>query len=90
MVKYLLQQILDDVLALSGLNGNVAGSLVSKLENVIATLDKDNGNAAINQLQAFINQIEALIQSGQLAQSDGELLISVAQEVVANLSSEQF
>ncbi len=35
------------------LSGNVAGSLVSKLENVIAKLDKDNAGAAINGLQAF-------------------------------------
>ena len=86
-VEELLQQILDDVLAMSGLSGNVAGSLASKLENAIAKLDKDNVNAAINQLQAFINQVEALIQAGTLAQVDGELLIDVAQGVIDELSS---
>ncbi len=79
--------MLDDVLALSDLPGNVAGSLASKLENAIAKLDKDNVKAAINQLQAFINQVEALIQAGSLAQLDGELLIDMAQGVVDVLSS---
>jgi hypothetical protein len=82
-----LQAVLDALLADEDLNGNVAGSLASKLENVVAKLDKDNVNAAINQLQAFINEIEALIQSGQLAQPDGEILIDVTQGVIAQLSS---
>ena len=81
------QAILDAILADEDLDGNAAGSLVSKLENVIAKLDKDNVGAAINQLQAFINQIQALIQSGQLAQQDGDLLIDAAQSVIDQLSA---
>ena len=83
----ILQSMLDDILADPDLNVGVAASLASKLENVIAKLDKGNVGAAINQLQAFINQIQALIQAGTLDQPDGELLIDVAQGVIDRLSA---
>ncbi len=82
-----IQAILDEILANPDVNAGLAGSLASKLETVLAKLDKDNVGAAINQLQAFINQIQALIQAGTLAQPDGQILIDVAQGVIDQLSA---
>ena len=80
MVEELLQAILEEVLDLEGLNGNVTGSLVRKLDNALASWDRRNENAAINQLQAFVNEIEALVLSGRL--DAGNDIIGLAQVVI--------
>ena len=37
----------------------MANSLISKLESAITSLEKDDDNAAVQKLRAFINQVHA-------------------------------
>ena len=64
----------------------VRGIPSSKLENVLAKLEKGNTNAAANQLDAFINQVEAFVQSGILTAEQAEPLITSASLLVEFLS----
>lgn len=54
---------------------NQGDALISKLENVIAKLDKGNTGAACNQLGAFTNQINAYVNAGILTPEEGQGLI---------------
>jgi hypothetical protein len=78
-------QAIEDMLADGKLNGGQANSLVRKLENVQAKIERGQSDAAINQLMAFINEVESLIAEGVLAASDGAALIEAARNVIAGL-----
>jgi hypothetical protein len=45
------------------LDRGIENSLVAKLQNARASLEKGNKTAAVNQLQAFLNELNA--QSGK-------------------------
>jgi len=69
------------------LNGGQSNSLISKLENALNSLDKGHTNAAINKLEAFINQVNAFINGEILTETQGEELISSAEEVILAIST---
>jgi arabinogalactan endo-1,4-beta-galactosidase len=60
-VKGASTQIEDLISLVQGLNlsNGLTNSLVNKLENSHASLDKGNTNAACNQLSSFVNEVEA-------------------------------
>ncbi|MFC2084794.1 T9SS type A sorting domain-containing protein, partial [Bacteroidota bacterium] len=62
-------------------------SLISKLENALASQEKGNYKTAVNQLGAFINQVEASINSGRLTEEDGNKLIDAANNVIATINN---
>ena len=64
------------------LNEGQDNGLTSKLENIIAKIDKGNVKPAINQLEAFINQINSFISEGVLLQEEGQPLIDAANEII--------
>jgi hypothetical protein len=64
----------------------LAASLIKKLESVIARLDKDNLNAAIHILEAFIREINGLVQGGQLTPEDAAILFDAVQGVIDQLN----
>jgi 2',3'-cyclic-nucleotide 2'-phosphodiesterase (5'-nucleotidase family) len=65
-------------------NAGVANSLLQKLENAQAALDKGQTGAAVNKLEAFIN--EATAQSGQhVAPDAAALLVADARWVIAHM-----
>jgi pullulanase-type alpha-1,6-glucosidase len=76
---------IEDLLADGKLNGGQANSLVRKLENVQAKIERGQAGAAINQLEAFINEVESLVADGVLSMADGDALIAAAQGVIADL-----
>ena len=83
-----VQEIINVVMGLNAQAG-IVNSLDKKLEAVQDALDNANGGnvaAAINKLEAFINEIEAQ-RGNQLSNEDADLLISMAQAVIAALSS---
>jgi hypothetical protein len=50
----IIETMHDDVLS-----DEIKNSMVSKIENALNSADKENDEAAVNMLEAFINQIEA-------------------------------
>jgi parallel beta-helix repeat protein len=54
-----IEDLIEDVEDLN-LPKGTENSLLSKLENAIKSINKENYNAAANQLEAFINEVEAL------------------------------
>jgi hypothetical protein len=76
---------IEDLLADGKLNGGQANSLIRKLENVQAKIERGQAGAAINQLEALINEVESLVADGVLSMADGDALIAAAQGVIADL-----
>jgi parallel beta-helix repeat protein len=70
-------EIIEEIECL-GLPTGTENSLLSKLENAIKSINKENYKAATNQLKAFINEVEAL-QGKKLSDSEAEELISTAE-----------
>lgn len=63
-------------------------SLISKLENALKSLEKENEGAAINQLEAFINAVEA--QRGKkITDDDADALIATAQLIIDLIGGEE-
>jgi hypothetical protein len=86
-IRQQIEAMIDEILEDLDLHGGAAASLTSKLENVLAKLDKDNVGAAINQLQAFIQETQALVRADKLTQSEADALIAAAQDVIDRLSA---
>ncbi|MFB5620300.1 MAG: MopE-related protein [Nitrosopumilus sp.] len=57
------------------LNNGQQNSLTSKLENIIAKIDKGKTNAACNQLGAFENQVNSLVSEAVLTPAQGQALL---------------
>ncbi|MBL8291698.1 MAG: hypothetical protein JNN08_07675 [Bryobacterales bacterium] len=74
------------VASLPNVNAGIKNSLTSKLDNALASLTRGNGNAARNQLAAFINEVEA--QAGKaLRVADAVFLIQQARNAMAGIVS---
>jgi parallel beta-helix repeat protein len=78
-----IKDLIDDVEEL-GLSTGIENSLVSKLENALASWEKGNANACENKLEAFINQVKAL-SGNQLTEEQANALIKTAQTIINNL-----
>jgi hypothetical protein len=79
-----VQQLYDDGV----LNQGQANALISKLENVLDKLAKENSNSAANQLGAFINQVEDFVSEGILTAEQGDQLINAAALLVDALNAQ--
>lgn len=73
-----VEDLIDDEV----LNEGQGYALNTKLENIIAKIDKSNIKPAINQLEAFINQINDFISEGLLSPDEGQALIDAANEII--------
>jgi len=78
-----VQKLLED----GTLNDGQANALISKLENVLAKLEKGNKSAAANQLGAFVNQVEDFVYYGILTTEQGNALIQSANLLIGVLNS---
>ncbi|MFC1552337.1 FlgD immunoglobulin-like domain containing protein [Candidatus Latescibacterota bacterium] len=69
---------------------NLQHGLTSKLENVIAKLEKGNVQEAIDQLGAFINQVEAKRGKKKgLTNEQADELIGAAQDIIVMISGQE-
>ncbi len=87
-IKTQIENLIDDVYILSdevGLNQGETNALISKLENALKSLEKENIQAACNQMGAFINQVNAIFNSGRLTAEQRQVLIDVAQSIIVEL-----
>jgi hypothetical protein len=66
------------------LNHGQAQSLLAKLDAASGQLDKANKSSA-NLLGAFINHVQAFVTSGIMSESDGQMLIDPAQDLMNQL-----
>jgi len=62
-----------------------ANALTTKLEAVRESLDRDDAQAAINHLRAFINQVNAYIDARILSPAQGQTLIDRANVLITLL-----
>jgi photosystem II stability/assembly factor-like uncharacterized protein len=62
-------------------------SLISKLENALKSIQKENDEAAINQLNAFINAVDAQ-RDKKLTVEEADALITMALWIIDNLSGD--
>ena len=61
-----------------------SNSMISKLDNAIEALEKDQGGAAVNKLGALMNELEA--QSGKkISEEDADALINMALLAIENI-----
>lgn len=67
-----------------GLQAGIENSLVSKLANAFASIEKGQEGAAINKLEAFINECEAQ-RGNKLTNEQADALIEAAQWIVNDL-----
>jgi len=68
------------------LSDQIKNSLVSKVENALKSISKENDDAAINQLQAFISQIQA--QSGKkISEEAAAMLIEYANNLITKIQT---
>ena len=75
-----LPQVIEDL----NLNQGTDNSLLKKVENDQKSLDKENTQTAINQLEAFINQVKA--QRGKkISEEDADMLIEYAMNIINSL-----
>ena len=64
----------------------VENSLTSTLNAAIASLDRENDNAAVNQLNAFVNKVEAE-RDKKISDADAGGLIEAAEAISYVLTS---
>jgi len=57
------------------LRSGIANALVSKLKNVIKSVDKGHEKPAMNQLQAVINQVDGLVGAGTIDTTIGNGIV---------------
>jgi hypothetical protein len=63
------------------LPNGIENSLLSKLDAAQKSLDKENTDAGINQLEAFINSVQAL-SGKKISETDAQILIDLAYAIM--------
>jgi FG-GAP repeat/FIMAH domain len=84
LLPYIMAPI-DDVADLyrqAVLNAGQANALISKLKAARESLDRNDAQAAINHLRAFINQVNAYINARILSPAQGRTLIDQANVLI--------
>lgn len=82
LIFYIAEQV-----AAGGIEPEIQGSLLAKLNAVLAALDRDNPNdakVAINDLKALVNQVEALVDK-RIDPGAAAALIDKANQIIAAL-----
>ena len=60
--------------------------LVKKLDAALKIVEKGKPEKATKDLEKFIKKVKKLIKKGKLEESEGQILISRADEIIAALS----
>ena len=81
--------IIDDLVEEGELNAGQGRALTAKLESAIKLMNEGKFITARNLLLAFINKVNHLIDTGELSQEEGELLITYAQKLLDSLGSQK-
>ncbi|MDH3975146.1 MAG: thrombospondin type 3 repeat-containing protein [Deltaproteobacteria bacterium] len=81
-----LIELLDTLVNEGVIDAVLRNSLIGKVENAEKSLDKDNINAAINQLNAFINEINAQ-RGNKISDAAADEVIAYANSVIEYMNS---
>ena len=65
---------IDGLVAAGTMDANAAKPLITKLQSAIASLQKLNGNPAVNNLESFLNQLESSEKTGKILEVDAEYI----------------
>jgi DNA/RNA endonuclease G (NUC1) len=82
-----LQAKVAELRAIGALSAGNANALNSTLQAALIQLDQGNSTAAVTQLRAFVNQVNSLVAEGKLSPSNGQMLTTLANRVVASITS---
>lgn len=82
-----LRAAVEDLRESGAINNGRANALLSKIDSAEREIDRGDLDAAENKLWVFVNQVDAWIRSGVLTLEEGELLLAIAHEIIANLAS---
>lgn len=77
--------LIGDVQA-AGLRPGIETSLTRRLENALRALARDNTNAAIGMIGAFVNQVTAL-RGRQIPEVEADAWIAEAEAILAALAT---
>ena len=78
-----LIQSVNTLVSQGALNPGQGNSLIAKLQSALRVMDGGKSTAARNVLGAFINEVNALVNSGRVAQAEGQGFINAANDVIA-------
>ena len=81
----LLMDEVDTLETAGVVNGGQANSLTAKLKAAQKSAANGRSGPAANQIRAFINHVQAFVAAGVLSPEEGELLISIAEEILLSL-----
>jgi hypothetical protein len=84
----LLIEDIQDLVEAGLLNQGQGNSLVVKLQGAIDNLDRGKTKVAVNQITAFINEVTSLIDEGVLSAENGQALIDLAADIIAQIDME--
>lgn len=84
-----LEDQVQDLLGDGTLNRGQGRALLATLSAANRNLDRGNTQEACNILEAFINQVEAFMKAGIVQESEGQALISEAQNLIEQIPCEE-
>jgi hypothetical protein len=76
-----VQSLVDD----GHLNRGNGHALITKLDGAITKLDRDDKNAAANQLRAFTKQVEAFHKTNKLTTAQAQSMLDKVRNVTDQL-----
>ena len=73
---------INGLVATGTMDANDAKPLITKLESAIASLQKLNGNPAVNNLESFLNQLESSEKTGKILKGDAESIEGLVEDII--------
>jgi len=73
---------LNGLVAAGDMAANDAKPLINKLDSAIASLQKLNGNPAVNQLESFLNQLDSSAKTGKISEDDADFVEELVEEII--------
>jgi len=80
-----IQEVINDInglVAALTMDANDAKPLITKLQSAIASLQKLNGNPAVNQLESFLNQLDSSEKTGKISEGDAERIEGLVEDII--------
>jgi len=73
---------LNGLVAAGDMAANDAKPLINKLDSAIASLQKLNGNPAVNQLESFLNQLDSSAKTGKISEDDADFVEELVENII--------
>jgi hypothetical protein len=73
---------INGLVAAGTMDANDATPLITKLQSAIASLEKLNGNPAVNNLESFLNQLESSEKTGKISEDDADFIEVLVEDII--------